>query len=228
MLPWKALDRVKMADGSELTLSMRGDHYAIRVGGASLMSSDSHASEELLAVHGCEGLKARPGVRVLVGGLGMGFTVRAALDALADDAAVDVVELIAAVVRWNRDHLAHLAGAPLADARVHVVQGDVGKIIEKSEGRYDAILLDVDNGPEAFTTHENRRLYTAYGLGLARRALRPNGTFAVWSAFEDPEFAHRLRVAGFHIQTRRVRAQRGGGGRHVLWLGRAGHIVPGP
>jgi len=131
-----------------------------------------------------------------------------------------------AVVRWNREALAPLAGAPLADKRVHVIQGDVGKIIEKSEARYDAILLDVDNGPEAFTTHENRRLYTAYGLGLSRRALRPNGIFAVWSAFEDPEFANRLRVAGFHIQTRRVRAQRGGGGRHVLWLGRAGHIVP--
>jgi spermidine synthase len=228
VLPWKTLDRAKTADGSELTLALRGTHYAIRIGGQNLMSSESHDSEEQLAVHGCEGLAGRKGVRVLVGGLGMGFTVRAALDAVAADAEVEVVELVSAVVRWNRDPLAALAGAPLADRRVRVIEGDVGKTIERSASRYDAILLDVDNGPEAFTSHENRRLYTAYGLGLARRALRPHGVFAVWSAFEDADFAERLRIAGFQVQTRRVRAQRtGGGGRHVLWLARAGHIVPG-
>src|SRR6185369_6428305 len=151
-------------------------------------------------------LDTLPGARVLVGGLGMGFTARAALSALRPDAVVDVVELVGAVVRWNRELIGHLADAPLLDPRVRVIEGDVADVIGTARDLYDAILLDVDNGPEAFTARENEHLYSREGLRRARRALRQNGVLAVWSAFE----------------TRLIRRRAGGrsNGRHSLWLGR--------
>jgi spermidine synthase len=192
----------------------------MRVDGQALMNSASHRSEEKLAVYGCAGLARKRGVRVLIGGLGMGFTARAALDILASDAEVVVVESVAAVVRWNREVLGHLAGEPLADPRLSVVQGDVVDAIAEAAGRYDAILLDVDNGPSAFTTFKNKRLYSTEGLQRARKALRRGAVLAVWSTYQDASFTARLRAAGFDVAAKRVLAGDGSPRRHVLWLAR--------
>jgi spermidine synthase len=244
MPAWQTLDRALTGDGSELTLCRlefpleaplenRRVRFALRVDGQELMHSNSHGSEEKLAVHGCAGLAARSKARVLVGGLGMGFTARAALDSLAGDAAVVVVEAVAAVIAWNRDPalLGGLAGTPLTDPRLSVVEGDVGDAIERSaatateDARFDAILLDVDNGPTALSTFTNRRLYSAEGLATARRALRDGGVLAVWSTFQDARFTARLREAGYEVRTKRVLAGDGTSRRHVLWLAQPATIT---
>jgi len=209
-----------MTDGSEMTLSRRGDEHSIRIDGDVLMTSNSHGSEEQLAQRGCAGLDALPRARVLVGGLGMGFTARAALSALGPDAAVDVVELVGAVVRWNRELIGHLANAPLLDPRVRFIEGDVAGAIATAREHYDAILLDVDNGPEAFTRRENRYLYSLEGLRRARNALRPNGVLAIWSTFSSRAFTSRLREADLDTRLVRVRANRYSDRLHSLWLGR--------
>ena len=172
------------------------------------MHSNSHGSEEKLAGLVAPGLAAKPGARVLIGGLGMGFTARAALGVLAADAAVEVVELVGAVVRWNRDVFGHLAGRRWATARLGAIEGDVAATIAGARARYDAILLDVDNGPAALTTFGNKRLYAEHGLRAAARALRPGGVLAVWSLFEDARFSTRLRAAGFQVEVKRVTAGR--------------------
>ena len=192
----------------------------MRVDGQELMNSASHRSEEKLAVYACAGLTRRPGVRVLIGGLGMGFTARAALDVLRSDAEVVVVESVAAVVRWNREILGHLARQPLADPRLSIVQADVVDTIAEAANPYDAILLDVDNGPSAFTTFKNKRLYSVEGLRSARKALRRDAVLAVWSTFQDAGFTARLRAAGFDPTAKRVLAGDGSRRRHVLWLAR--------
>ncbi|HEX3902259.1 MAG TPA: hypothetical protein VH853_05360 [Polyangia bacterium] len=222
MPPWQTLERALTSDGSELTLCRLGDRFALRVDGQELMHSNSHGSEEKLAVHGCAALAGKSGARVLVGGLGMGFTARAALDALAPDAELVVVEAVAEVIGWNRDPalLGQLARMPLADRRLSVIQGDVADAIEASPDRYDAILLDVDNGPTALSTFKNRRLYSPDGLALARRALRDKGVLAVWSTFQDARFTARLRQARFEARTKRVLAGDGTRRRHILWLAR--------
>ena len=212
-----------MNDGSEMTLARRGDEHSIRIDGDVLMTSKSHGSEEKLAERGCAGLDTLPRARVLVGGLGMGFTARAALAALRPDAVVDVVELVGAVVRWNRELIGHLADAPLLDPRVHVIEGDVADVIGTAREHYDAILLDVDNGPEAFTSRENRHLYSREGLRRAREALRQNGVLAIWSTFESPAFTARLREADLETRLVRVRANGHSNGLHSLWLGRRSH-----
>ena len=217
---WRTLDRALTGDGSELTLSLLGERYAMRVDGQELMNSASHGSEEKLAVFGCAGLGEKRRARVLIGGLGMGFTARAALGALALDAEVVVVECVAAVVRWNREILGHLAGAPLADPRLSVLDGDVVDAIAKTARRYDAILLDVDNGPSALSSFKNRRLYSEDGLRKARRALRPGGVRAVWSTYQDASFTARLRAVGFAPTVKRVLAGDGTRRRHVLILAR--------
>jgi len=224
MKPWVTLDRALSTDGSELALARRDRHFTIRVDGQVLMSSDSHGSEEKLAKHGCSGLRAVPRARVLVGGLGMGFTARAALDVLGADARVDVVELVGAVVTWNRDVIGHLAGAPLLDPRLRVIESDVADTIAAARSRYDAILLDVDNGPQALTSYHNKRLYTPAGLARTRRALRHGGTLAVWSAFEARPFTDQLRQSGFEVSVERVRAHGTSSHRHALWLAR---LAPG-
>lgn len=220
MPPWMTVERAHTADGGELVLSRRGDEFAIRIDGQDLMNSEFYGSEQKLARHGCAGLRTKPGARVLVGGLGMGFTTRAALEVLGPDARVDVVELVGAVVRWNRDVIGHLAGAPLGDERVRVIEGDVGDAIARAPSTYDAILLDVDNGPVAVTWFENKRLYTLDGLRSALGALRPQGLLAVWSAFESQRFTSRLAEAGAEVQVKRVRAHGNSSARHVLWLAR--------
>ena len=229
---WQTLDRALTSDGSELTLCWFEDYFserfALRVDGQELMHSNSHGSEEKLAVHGCAGLATRSKARVLVGGLGMGFTARAALDRVAADAEVVVVEAVGQVIAWNRDPglLGQLAGMPLGDPRLSIVEGDVGDVIERSAGatteaeRFDAILLDVDNGPTALSTFTNRRLYTVAGLVSARQALRSDGVLAVWSTFTDARFTARLREAGFAARTMRVLAGDGTQRRHILWLAR--------
>ena len=220
MIPWEKLDRAATPDGGELTLHRRGHEFTIRVNGADLMGSRQHGSEEALAVEGCAGLGALPRVRVLVGGLGMGFTARAALNVLGPDARVDVAEISPAVVAWNRGPLSHLADHPLADNRVRVLEGDVAKIIAGTKGGYNAILLDVDNGPSAMTTAGNDSLYDWNGLSRALTALTPGGVYAVWSAADDPKFTARLRDMGFETRVEHVRARRGRGGHHTLWLAR--------
>ncbi len=222
MVPWKKLDTAREPSGGELVLWNRGHEFAIRIDGQDLMGSGAYHSEEILAVRGCEGLDRVRGARVLVGGLGMGFTLKAALDVLSSDAEVDVAELVPAVVDWNRGPIAHLAGHPLEDPRVRVLQGDVGKILADTRGFYDAILLDVDNGPEALTSASNRGLYGPGGIARSARALRRGGVLAVWSVNDDRAFTERLERGGFRSRTERVSARPGGGKRHTLWLAQRG------
>lgn len=194
----KLLDSARTPDGDLLTLARDGDALTIRVQGRTLMSSLAHGSEEDLALHGCSAIVAarRRRASVLVGGLGLGYTLRAALDVLGDDAEVTCVELLAPVVRWHREGpLGALAGRPLEDPRVRLVAGDVRHVLAEKDaaGRYDAILLDVDNGPTPISSRSNASLYAKSGLRAAHDALRRGGTLAVWSAFPDDAFAARMR-----------------------------------
>jgi len=220
VLPWIELGRAAVPEG-ELVLSRRGDEYAIRLRGAELMNSRAHQSEERLATLGCAGLGAKPGARVLIGGLGMGFTTRAALDVLPADAKLTVVELVPAVIEWNRGPLASLAQHPLDDPRVEVVLEDVRTLIGEADGEFDAILLDVDNGPDAFTAPSNAALYGVPGLKRARRALVSGGVLGVWSVEDDRAFTGRLTGVGFSVEQHRVPPRPGSGARHVLWIARA-------
>ena len=197
--PQEQLDAVLLPTGEEVTLTraLSNGAYSVRVNDVVLMNSRSHYSEDQLAVLGCAHLRDVPGARVLVGGLGMGFTLRAALDVLGPDATVEVAELLEAVVEWNRGPLGHLASHPLSDARAWVRIEDVQRTLACQADRYDAILLDVDNGPAAFTSSANGALYTEEGLRLVAKALRARGMLAVWSAFDDGAFTRRLRDAGF-------------------------------
>jgi len=212
------IDRSAVPGGKEMVLYRRNDDFVVMVGGHELMGSRAHASEEQLATLACDGLRERIGARVLVGGLGMGYTVRAAMRKLGDDARVDVAELVPAVVRWNRGVLAVLAGAPLSDPRVQVIERDVAHVLGEAEGTYDAVLLDVDNGPAALTSPANARLYDAPGLACVKRALRTGGVLAVWSTSDDRGFTERLNRAGFVTRLERPAARLGGGARHVVWL----------
>ena len=220
MKPWELLGQTQAPDGSDLSLTLRGGEYVILANGKSLMSSRMHGSEEALATSACARLRSRSLPRVLVGGLGMGFTLRATLDHLPADAAVVVAELLPAVVEWNRGPLGPLADHPLKDRRVRVEPGDVAVAIRAASNAYDAILLDVDNGPTAFATAGNASLYDDAGLAAARAALNDTGVLAIWSAREDRRFEQRLRYAGFTVQVERVRARlKKGGPRHVIFLG---------
>lgn len=225
MKPWILLDTVAAPTRAEqLRLLQRDTEFSIKVGNYELMNSRAHGSEEALAELACARIAQRPHARVLIGGLGMGFTLAAALRALAADSEVVVAELIAAVVRWNRGPLAHLAGHPLRDARVGVREIDVAHVMRDQPRAYDAILLDVDNGPEGLTRKENDWLYGVAGLRAAHGALRRGGVLAVWSAAYDPAFTKRLVSAGFAVEEKRVRARGArGGSHHIIWLGtRAG------
>jgi spermidine synthase len=188
--------------------------------GKSLMSSRMHGSEQALAALALRRMQV-PDACVLVGGLGMGFTLRATLDLLPEDATVVVAELVPGVVEWNRGALGTLAGHPLRDARVRVDIGDVADTLQSSPGVFDAVLLDVDNGPDAFTATTNARLYNDQGLAAARDALKPGGVLAVWSAWEDRRFEQRLRYAGFIVDIERVRGRlKKGGPKHTIFLAR--------
>ena len=219
MKPWELLGEARSPDGKTLTLTRRGNEYVIHADGKSLMSSRMHGSEEALAAFACRRLGAGKAPRVLVGGLGMGFTLRALLDLLPAEASVLVAELLPAVVTWNRGPLGPLAGHPLADRRVRLEVGDVGATLRASRAAFDAVLLDVDNGPRAFTAEGNARLYDDRGLAAIRGALDADGTLAVWSAWDDRKFEHRLRHAGFEVEVERVRARlRRGGPHHIIFV----------
>ena len=203
-----------------MALMRRDREHVILANGKPLMSSLMHGSEEALASFACRRARTLPQPCVLVGGLGMGFTLRATLDALPADAVVVVVELLPAVVEWNRGPLAALAGEPLKDRRVTVLQDDVMVTLRTSDNRFDAMLLDVDNGPSAFTESANAELYTDRGLASARTALKKEGVLAVWSAWDDRRFEQRLRYNGFRVEVTRVRARlKKGGPRHTIFLG---------
>ena len=221
MKAWELLGAARLPDGTEIRLARHDDEYMILAAGRPLMSSRTHGSEETLATLGCGEARALEHPRVLVGGLGMGFTLRAVLDLLPPGAIVTVAELVPAVVAWNRAQLAPLAAYPLGDRRVRVEVADVGFTLRANPGRFDAVLLDVDNGPAAFTAADNAGLYDDGGVAAAHAALRPQGTLAVWSAWEDRTFERRLRRHGFDVDVKRVRARRQARGpRHTIFLAR--------
>jgi spermidine synthase len=203
-----------------MTLTRHGSEYVILASGQSLMSSRMHGSEEALAMFACGRARTLEEPCVLVGGLGMGFTLRATLDLLPPAATVVVSELVPAVVDWNRGPLGPLAGHPLKDKRVVVDVNDVAETLRASPRRFDAVLLDVDNGPAAFTASHNAGLYDDRGLAAARAALKPGGVLAVWSSREDRRFEQRLRYGGFNVTVERVRGRlKKGGPRHTIFLG---------
>ncbi len=221
MKPTILRDQATTPDGTPLTLHEHDGVFTIRVGGVELMSSRQHHSEERLAELACEGLRDRAGARVLVGGLGMGFTLRAALAQLHPRATVVVVELMPAVVAWNRTPAYGLGADALADDRVELVEGDVADALRGGRERFDAVILDVDNGANGLSVGSNDRLYGARGLAAAKAALKPGGCLAVWSSVADPAFAERLRKAGFAVTVEKARVHAGGGGWTSLFIGRA-------
>jgi spermidine synthase len=222
MIPWILLDSAQVpGNGGELRLYQRGDEFSIRiVGHGELMNSRVHGSEDALAEHTCARLVDGLKPRLLIGGLGMGFTLAAALRHVGDQAQVVVAELVPAVVAWNRGPLGEHAGHPLQDPRVTVREGDVARILKTEQQAYDAILLDVDNGPAGLTRKENDWLYSMNGLSAAYAALRPQGVLAVWSAGPDKAFMQRLRKVGFEVEEVRVRAHGSKGARHIIWFAR--------
>jgi len=218
---WELLGQARTPDGEDMSLTRQGSEYVILASGKSLMSSRMHGSEEALATLACREARTLDEPCVLVGGLGMGFTLRATLDLLPPHATVVVAELVPAVVEWNRGPLGPLAGHPLKDPRVQIEVGDVAATLRSSTRRFDAVILDVDNGPAAFTASHNTRLYADDGLAAVRTALKAGGVLAIWSAWEDRKFEQRLRYGGFAVQVERVRGRlKKGGPRHTIFLGR--------
>ncbi|SFU85379.1 hypothetical protein SAMN02799631_02706 [Methylobacterium sp. 174MFSha1.1] len=219
MIPWVHLDTSAIpGETASLRLMRRGDEFAIVVDSIELMNSRRSGSERALASLACARLNRLPAPRVLIGGLGMGFTLRAALSELGPLAEVVVAELIPAVAAWARGPLAHIFAGSLDDPRVSLHETDVHHLIADRPGAYDAILLDVDNGPEGLVQRSNDRLYDVAGLGRARRALRPGGVLGVWSESPDRKFKSRLQRGGFTVEEHKVRPA-GGSGRHVVWIG---------
>lgn len=224
MIPWSLIDRAQVPGGGELRLMRRGPEFSIKLDGNELMNSRLSGSEQALATLACAAItprgQPRKELKMLIGGLGMGFTLRAALNALPANARVDVAELVPAVVAWARGPMAEIHGDSLSDGRVHIHETDVGALISAEASAYDAILLDVDNGPDGLSRPGNDTLYDAAGLSAAHRALRPGGVLAVWSSAPDQAFTRRLRGAGFGVDEKRARAHGAGGARHVIWLAR--------
>jgi len=219
MLPWEKLDAVAIAGGSdELRLMRRGAEYSIMLGTNELMNSRLSGSEQALATLACEKLVGVGAPAVLIGGLGMGFTLRAALDVLPANARVQVAELVPAVVKWARGPMAALFDGCLDDPRARVVEGDVLALIRASKAAFDAILLDVDNGPDGLTRAGNDGLYSSRGLEAARQALKPGGVLTVWSSAPDERFTQRVKAAGFTVEAVPVRAHGKRGARHVIWV----------
>jgi spermidine synthase len=222
MIPRKLLGRAQTPDGAgELQLSRRGDDFYISYNGKELMNSRMHGSEDMLAGFACRPVASRPKARVLVGGLGLGYTLAAALAVMRPDAAVVVAELVPAVVQWNRSICGHLAGHPLEDPRVSVEERDVCVVLKNARNNFDAVMLDVDNSPDSMTQQSNDWLYGNRGLAEVYRALRPQGVLTVWSAAPDSTFSNRLSRAGFEVQEKTVSARGcGKGGLHTIWVAR--------
>lgn len=219
MKPTRLLDRAVTPDGTPLTLHEHDGTLSIRVAGVELMSTRQHHSEERLAELACAGLRDRRQAAVLIGGLGFGFTLRETLRHVAADATVVVAELVPAVVAWNRNPAHGLAADVIDDPRVEVVVGDVADVLAASPGRFESIMLDVDNGASGLTAAANDGLYSARGLGAARAALRPRGRLAVWSADDDPRFAARMEKAGFAVDVVKARTHPTGGSWNTIFVG---------
>ena len=223
MLPWQLLATTVAPDGTTLELRRRGTESVVRAGGHELMSSEDESSSRALAELGCAHLPRGTQRRVLVGGLGMGFTLRAALDRVGPNAVVEIAELVPAVVEWNDGPfgLGQLAGHPLRDPRTELHVIDVRERIRVARESYDAILLDVDNGPIALAHAANDRLYRNRGIADAWEALKPGGVLGVWSLLDDRRFTRRLEAKGFDVRVQRVHGSRKGRGReHVIWVAR--------
>jgi spermidine synthase len=218
MQPWEIAGRARAPDGTELLLARRGVEWVVRAGGRVLMSSRLHGSEEALAALALERM-VRPRT-VLIGGLGLGYTLRAALDRLPPQARVVVAELMPEVAAWNRGPVAHLAGRPLDDPRVRLQIGDVAGRIGEARAAFDAILLDVDNGASPIGHPANKRLYGSRGVRACAEALHRGGVLGVWSAGPDEPYRERLERAGLEARSVVVPARHGGGGRHVLIVAR--------
>jgi spermidine synthase len=225
--PFELLDQTLCPDGTVMKLIRRSDEFIILADGAILMSSRMHGSEEALATFACQRVRTRKETSVLIGGLGMGFTLRAALDLLPRDATVVVAELVPAVVAWNRGPLGPLAGHPLKDKRVRVETGDVAVTLSSCPGQFDAVLIDVDNGPTALIASSNAGLYDNRGIAAARAALKMEGVLAVWAAQDDRKFEQRLRHGRFDVQVQRVRGRlKNGGPRHTILLATNHNVEP--
>jgi spermidine synthase len=225
MIPWSLLDTAQVPGGGELRLMRRGTEFSIMLGQIELMNSRLSGSEEALATITCERIRSRERPRLLIGGLGMGFTLRAALARLGTEARITVAELVPPVLAWARGPLAEIFGKSLADPRVSVREADVGRLIRSGQSSFDSILLDVDNGPEGLTRKANDALYSVEGLSAAHAALRPGGVLAVWSSGPNLKFTRRLRKVGFGVDLVRVNANGARGGpRHLIWIAtRADH-----
>jgi spermidine synthase len=223
MKKWTSIDHALTPDGKTISLNEHDGSYTIRVDGADLMSTRRHGSEERIAELACAhvaGVAGLGGARVLIGGLGFGFTLKAALAMLPADATVVTAEILAPVIAWNLNPSFHLAADAMADPRAVVLEEDVGDVIRKSSRSFDSIILDVDNGPAALTTGGNQRLYELKGLNQARAALRPGGCLAIWSAAPDAAFEKLMAHAGFRVHVERCRAHGNSGGWHTIFLGR--------
>ena len=221
MIPLEQLDTAQVPGGAELRLMRRGGDFTIQLDRNELMNSRMSGSEEALATMTAERLGGRKKQRWLVGGYGMGFTLRAALRVLGPDAKLTVAELVPKIVEWARGPMAELTAGCLDDPRVTLVHADVALQIAGARNAWDAILLDVDNGPDGLVRADNDRLYTREGLAAARAALRPGGVLAIWSAAKDPAFAARLRRSGFAVEEVQVRARSNGkGAKHTIWFAR--------
>ena len=220
MIPWSLLDTAQVpGGGGELRLKRRGAEFSIMLGPVELMNSRLSGSEQALATIACDRIRARKRPRILIGGLGMGFTLRAALAVLGTGARITVAELVPAVVAWARGPLAEVFGNSLTDPRVRICEADVDHLIRSDQSTFDAILLDVDNGPEGLTRKANDALYSVKGLSAAHAALRPGGVLAVWSSGPNLNFTRRLRKTGFDVDEVRVTAKGPrGGARHVIWI----------
>ena len=218
MKPWEMVATATTPDGSRFDLQRHDGNYVIYADGYDLMTSYSHCSEEAMMLLACP--NPRPDACILIGGLGMGYTLAATLDLLPPGGSVVVSELVSEVVEWNRGPLGPLAGHPLDDPRTDLVVGDVADVIRSSKSRFDAILLDVDNSFDSFTLARNSWLYTPEGLATAHRALRPGGALAVWSVGTERTFERRLRVAGFTASTHPVRGHNKRGGHYSVFVGR--------
>ena len=220
MIPWKLLDTAAVpGSSSQLYLYQRDHEFSIRVGHIELMNSRVYTSEDGFSQLGCERVRDRPGLRVLIGGLGMGYSLRSALNKLRPDARVVVSELVPQVAVWNREWLGHLAGHPLRDPRVTLKVMDVGELLRASKAEFDLIMLDVDNGPEGLTRKTNDWIYGRDGLLAARAALSPRGVVGYWSSSPDRGFVRRLKQVGFDVEEISIRSGAGGKGlRHPVWF----------
>ena len=210
MIPRELIGTAEVPGGEPLRLFRRGGDYMIVLDRNELMNSRMSGSEEALATMTCDRLAGRKAPHWLIGGYGMGFTLRAALAALGPDAKIIVAELVPEIIDWARGPMARLAAGCLDDPRVELIIGDVAAAIAAGRGRYDAILLDVDNGPDGLVRQANDGIYSAAGLASAKAALRPGGVLATWSAAPDARFTRRLAAAGFRVEEVAVRARAGG------------------